>query len=84
KGFQIQMTGVGSIFYPHFNDRPIRNLRDKITDDAVKNRTFCMGLIANGVYMPPGHAGATCFAHTEDDADRILAVSEQVLEDMKG
>jgi len=83
KGFPIQVTGVGSIFYPHFNDHPIRNMRDRLKDDAEKNRAFSMGLVANGVYMPPGHAGATCFAHTDEDIDRILAVSEQVLEEMK-
>lgn len=82
-GYQMQVTGVGSIFYPHFNDRPVRNLRDKLRDDSEKNRDFSLGMIANGIYLPPHHAGATCFAHTEEDVDRILAVSEQVLSQMK-
>jgi glutamate-1-semialdehyde 2,1-aminomutase len=82
-GFPIQVSGEGSIFYPHFNDEPVRNMRDKLRDDAARNRLFCMGLIANGVYLPPGHAAATCFAHTEADIDHVLAVSEQVLGEMR-
>ena len=83
KGFQIQVTGDGSIFYPHFNDHPVRNMRDKLSDDMEKNRSFCLGLIVNGIYLPPHHAGATCFAHSEDDIDRILEVSEKVLKGMR-
>lgn len=82
-GYNMQVTGVGSIFYPHFNDRPIRSLRDKLRDNGEKNRDFSMGMIANGIYLPPHHTGATCFAHTEEDIDRVLAVSEQVFSEMK-
>lgn len=83
KGFALQVTGVDSFFYPHFNEHPIKNLRDKLTDDAEKNRDFCMGLIANGIYLTPLHAGATCFAHTQEDIDLTLEVAEKVLEQMK-
>jgi glutamate-1-semialdehyde 2,1-aminomutase len=83
KGYTVQVTGLGSFFYPHFNSNPIRNLRDKLNDDATTNRNFCLGLIANSVFLTPGHAGATCFAHTDDDIDYILAVAEKVFEQMK-
>jgi glutamate-1-semialdehyde 2,1-aminomutase len=82
-GFPIQVSGEGSILYPHFNDEPVRNMRDKLRDNVARNRLFCMGLIANGVYLPPGHAAATCFAHTEADIDHVLAVSERVLGEME-
>ncbi len=82
-GFPVQVTGEGSILYPHFNDEPVRNMRDKLRDAAARNRLFCMGLIANGVYLPPGHAAATCFAHTEADIDHVLTVSEKVLREMQ-
>jgi len=82
-GYPIQVTGEGSVFYPHFNDEPVRNMRDKLRDDAGRNRLFCMGLIANGVYLPPSHAAATCFAHTEVEIADILSVSERVLGEMQ-
>lgn len=83
KGYPIQVTGEGSIFYPHMNETPVRSMRDKLRDDAVRNRLFCMGLIANGVYLPPGHAAATCFAHTKEDVEHVLEVSEKVLGEMQ-
>jgi glutamate-1-semialdehyde 2,1-aminomutase len=79
----LQVTGEGSIFYPHFSEGPVNNMRDKQKDNAARNRLFCMGLIANGIYMPPLHAAATCFAHTESDVDRTLEVSEKVMGEMQ-
>jgi glutamate-1-semialdehyde 2,1-aminomutase len=79
----LQVTGEGSIFYPHFNEGRLGNMRDKQKDNAARNRLFCMGLIANGIYMPPLHAAVTCFAHAEGDVDRILEVSEKVMREMQ-
>jgi len=83
QGEQMQITGICSIFMPHFNSEPIHNNRDKIRGDFVRQREFCLGMIANGVYLPPMHAGAVCFAHTEADIDRVLAVAEKVLMEMR-
>jgi glutamate-1-semialdehyde aminotransferase len=83
QGFQTQITGIGSMFYIHFNSLPIRNMRDKLKDDAAKNREFSLGMIANGVYWQPHHPGATCFAHNEKDVDQVLNVAEKVLKEMK-
>jgi len=83
QGFEVQVTGLGSMFYIHFNSHTIRNMRDKLRDDAKKNREFSMGMIVNGVYLPPLHPGAICFAHTEKDIAHILNVAEEVLKEMK-
>ena len=83
KGFSMQFTGVGSFFYPHFNENPIRNMRDREKDDAALNAMFCMGLIVNGVFFTPGHAGATCFAHTDSEIEFVLEVAEKILNEMK-
>jgi len=83
QGFEIQVSGVGSMFYIHFNSKPIRNMRDKLRDDVNKNREFSIGMIANEVYLQPLHPGATCFAHTEEDVDQILVVAKKVLKEMR-
>jgi glutamate-1-semialdehyde 2,1-aminomutase len=79
---EIQTTGMCSVFMPHFTNQPIRNNRDKVKGDVAKQREFCLGMIVNGVYLPPMHAGAICFAHSEDDIDHILTVAEKVLKEM--
>jgi len=83
QGFEMQITGISSMFFPHFSSQPIRNNRDKLRGNATKNREFCLGLIANGIYLPPMHPGATCFAHTEQDIEKILGTAEEVLKEMK-
>jgi glutamate-1-semialdehyde aminotransferase len=40
-------------------------------------------MIVNGVYLPPVHPGAVCFAHSEEDVERALGVAEKVLREMK-
>ncbi len=83
RGFALQVTGMCSIFMPHFNREPIRNNRDKLKGDVARQREFCMGMIANGIYLPPMHAGAVCFAHSEADVTRILETADRVLAQMK-
>jgi glutamate-1-semialdehyde 2,1-aminomutase len=83
QGFKVQVTGINSMFCIHFNSNPIRNMRDRLRDDVDKNREFSIGMIANGVFLQPMHPGATCFAHTEKDADQILSVAEKVFKEMK-
>lgn len=83
QGIEMQITGISSMFFPHFNSEPIRNNRDKLKSDVAKNREFCFGMIVNDVYLPPMHPAAICFAHTEKDVDKILNVAEKVLKEMK-
>jgi hypothetical protein len=40
-------------------------------------------LLLGGVYLTPSHPGFTSAAHTEDDVQRVLEVSEQVLAQIK-
>jgi len=83
QGIEMQVTGICSMFMPHFNSHPIRNNRDKIKGDVAKQREFCLGMIVNGVYLPPMHPGAICFAHTEEDVDKIIEVAKKILQEMK-
>lgn len=83
QGFEMQITGICSMFFPHFNSQPVRNYRHKLIDDVAKNREFCLGMIANEVLLTPMHPAAMCFAHTERDAEQVLSVAEKVLKEMK-
>jgi glutamate-1-semialdehyde 2,1-aminomutase len=82
-GFEAQVTGISSVFCLHFNNQPVRNMRDKLRDDSNKNREFSLGMSAMGVNFSALRTGATCFAHTAQDIDTILSVAEEVLIEMK-
>lgn len=78
----VYVAGMASMFYVHFNSRPVRNMRDKLTGDAKKNYEFSLGMIAHGVYLQPNHPAATCFAHTGKDIDQILDTADTVMKQM--
>jgi len=82
-GVDMQVTGMGSLYFPHFNSEVIRNKRDQLKDDLAKNYEFCMGMIANGVFHPPNHMGFISYAHTEEEINYILNLAEKLLKEMK-
>jgi glutamate-1-semialdehyde aminotransferase len=78
----IQVTGISSWLGLFFTDRPIRTRRDAMTADPVRQRAFSLGLLLEGVYLPPSHPGFTSAAHSEADVQHVLDVSERVLADI--
>lgn len=82
-GFELQVTGMASMFHVHFSPTPIISQRTRDKEDKVKNYEFSMGMIVNGVWLPPNHPAVICFAHTEKEVDYILSSAESVLKQMK-
>jgi glutamate-1-semialdehyde 2,1-aminomutase len=79
----VQLTGVGSIFGVHFSEHPVKNIRDMSRNDRTRQRSFHLGLVANGVHISPAHIGFTNAAQTDSDIGKILDVSEHVLRVMR-
>jgi glutamate-1-semialdehyde 2,1-aminomutase len=82
-GLAAQVTGISSWLGISFTDRPIRTRRDALTADPSRARAFSLGLLLGGVYLTPSHPGFTSAAHTEEDVQRVLEVSERVLTQIK-
>jgi len=40
-------------------------------------------MIVNGIWLPPNHPAAMCFAHTEKEVDYLLSTAESILKQMK-
>jgi glutamate-1-semialdehyde 2,1-aminomutase len=80
---KMLVTGVKSIFQVHFGVDEIKNKRDLLSVDKATTREFHMGLIANGV-LASAHPLFLSSAHSEQDVDRILDVSKDVLSKMGG
>jgi glutamate-1-semialdehyde 2,1-aminomutase len=78
-GLEAQVTGISSWLGISFTGRPIRTLRDALTADRARARSFSLGLLLGGVYLTPSHPGFTSAAHTDEDVQHVLAVSERVL-----
>jgi glutamate-1-semialdehyde 2,1-aminomutase len=83
-GLTLQVTGMSSWLGLFFTDRPIRTRRDSLTADQSRQRAFSLGLLADGVYLMPSHPGFTSAAHTENDVQHVLEVSERVLAEIAG
>ena len=76
---QAQVTGISSWLGLLFTDRTVRTRRDALGADAARARAFSLGLLAGGVYLAPSHPGFTSAAHSEEDVQRVLEVSRDVL-----
>lgn len=77
------VTGIKSIFQVHFGVEEIRNKRDLLKTDKEMANEFHMGLIANGI-LASAHPLFLSTAHSEEDVERILEVSKDVLSKMGG
>ena len=80
----LQVTGIASWFGLHFTDRAIKTQRDALHSDPRLERTFALGLLVRGVYMPQGHPGFTSAAHSEADVRHVLDASDEVMSEMTG
>jgi glutamate-1-semialdehyde 2,1-aminomutase len=78
-GLAAQVTGMSSWLGISFTAQPIRTRRDTLTADRSRALAFSLGLLRGGVYLTPSHPGFTSAAHTEEDVQHVLEVSEQVL-----
>lgn len=74
-----EVSGVESMFHLHFTRGPIRTRADVLRSDLVRNRTYCFGLISQGIFMPLNHGGFLSMAHTDEDVDRVLEVASDVI-----
>jgi glutamate-1-semialdehyde 2,1-aminomutase len=82
RGLKAQVTGVESMFSIFFTQHTVRTSRDVLTANRAASQTFSMGLLAEGVYLPPQHQGLTSAAHTPDSIAAVLEASERVLAEM--
>ena len=76
EGRQAHTTGMGSLFFTHFGSEPV-NAEDTASEDMTMAKEYAMHLLAHGVFVLPGHAGAVSTAHTREDIDGLVRVSRE-------
>jgi len=84
EGYPFRLIGVGSWFLPNFVEREPENPRElRGLDNLLRGEILGNYMRYHGVYMPDLHTVFTSAAHTEDDADRIVAAFETSLREMR-
>jgi len=75
-GVDVQVTGVGSLFYTHFTKEEVKDARAASKADKKKLVNYHLHLIANGVFFLPTHTGALSTAHSEADREKLTLKTE--------
>jgi len=87
-GLPITVAGYGSIFVPYFIEptgEPPSKYDHLLANDSDKDVAFRVEMIERGFFMLPSPLKRShlCAAHTDEDIDRMLDATEDVLKAMK-
>jgi glutamate-1-semialdehyde 2,1-aminomutase len=82
---KVKMTGMGSLFMPHFLGTSKGNRVDDALDAATSNRKllnmYHMSLLAKyNIFFLPGKMGCFSEAHSSKDLERLISATESVAE----
>ncbi len=72
---ETHTTGIGSLFLTHFGALP-RNAVEAGGDEKKRPMDYALHMIANGVFMLPGHLSGISTAHAQSDLNFFLAKTE--------
>ena len=82
-GYAVDVTGVGSLFQPHFTGERVVSGRQAADADPGPLREMHERLLRHGVYFYSGHLGFLSYAHQDADIGRMLDATRAVLHDMR-
>jgi glutamate-1-semialdehyde 2,1-aminomutase len=84
-GQPAQVTGFGSVFLTYFMDRPPRNYRDLLDNDAELFTALRIAEMGHGVFELPLNLKRSHFsyAHTEADVDTLLRATEAAFDQVR-
>jgi glutamate-1-semialdehyde 2,1-aminomutase len=83
-GLKLRGAGYGSIVGFHFADEAPKSIRDVMASDRMSVAAFCLGLVANGVFITPYHLGLTNAVQTEAHVDQVIDIARGVLATIAG
>jgi glutamate-1-semialdehyde 2,1-aminomutase len=82
-GFDVQVTGAGSLFNVHFAKGKVNDARAAYRADRNRLLDYNMDLVANGVFLLPTHNGALSTVHSEEDIEKLLSETERYARSQK-
>jgi glutamate-1-semialdehyde 2,1-aminomutase len=75
--WDVQVTGVGSLFNVHFTKEKVTNAVIAARADKKRLLEYNLELIANGIFFLPTHNGALSTAHSKADIDKLFLETEK-------
>ncbi len=77
KGVDVFIGGLGSIISVHFTREEVKDIRAAFRADRKRLLEYHTYLISKGIFFLPGHIGALCIAHTQEDFDKLIRLTEE-------
>jgi len=82
RNIRAHTTGIGSLFLTHFGVEP-KNAEESAREDKRSRSEYALHLMANGIFMLPGHPGGISTSHTLKDINALVAASGRFAESIK-
>ncbi|MDG6902522.1 MAG: aspartate aminotransferase family protein [Nitrososphaerota archaeon] len=73
-GIEAHSTGIGSLFLTHFGPEPASS-GEESSEDKPMQKSYALSMMAEGVFILPGHPGGISTAHTKKDLDELILKS---------
>jgi len=81
EGIACNVTGLNSIFMPHFGKDMVKDASDVATSNKELLMRYHLALIADhGIFFLPGKMGAFSYAHDDGDVKRMLVATEKIVQ----
>jgi len=79
RGVPCHVASAGSMFTVFFTDRAVENWTDAKTSDLGTFSKYFLGMLKNGVYLPPSQFEAVfvSLAHTMGDVEKTLEAADR-------
>ena len=81
-GIETHTTGLGSLFLTHFGAEPVRAEETSKEDKELQKR-YALAMMAEGIFILPGHPGGISTAHTEKDVDELVRLTGRKAESLR-
>ncbi|HSB05608.1 MAG TPA: aspartate aminotransferase family protein [Thermodesulfobacteriota bacterium] len=79
-----QVLGDGPLCQVLFTEEPVNDYRTAFKADREKGRQFVLGLFKKGIFLNPmGTKLYLSLAHTDDDIQRMLEISRNILKELQ-
>ncbi len=83
-GILGQVLGEGPLCQVLFTDEPVRDYRTAFRADKEKGRRFALELFRKGIFLNPmGTKLYLSLAHTDEDIEKMLEISREVLKRLR-